>query len=64
MINHKGFASRFARPSYGWVSSDTPRRPGRFLALRAMASLISFDEALALGELSGHEEIGDLIERA
>src|SRR6186713_104967 len=29
-----------------------------------MPSLITFEEALALGELSSHEEIGDLIERA
>ena len=29
-----------------------------------MSALISFDEALALGELSDHEEIGDLVERA
>src|ERR1700712_5490489 len=29
-----------------------------------MPSLISFEEALALGELTGHEEIGDLVERA
>jgi biotin synthase len=29
-----------------------------------MSSLISFEEALALGELSGHEEIGELVERA
>src|ERR1700741_3453325 len=29
-----------------------------------MSSLISFDEALALGELSGHEEIGEVVERA
>src|ERR1700688_1772377 len=29
-----------------------------------MPPLISFDEALALGELTGHEEIGDLVERA
>src|SRR3954451_2818207 len=29
-----------------------------------MASLISFEEALALGELTDHQEIGDLIERA
>ena len=29
-----------------------------------MASLISFDEALALGELTGHDEIGALVERA
>jgi biotin synthase len=29
-----------------------------------MSSLISFEEALALGELTGHEEIGDLVERA
>jgi biotin synthase len=29
-----------------------------------MASLISFEEALALGELTGHDEIGDLVERA
>src|SRR6188474_2323072 len=29
-----------------------------------MSSLISFEEALALGELSDHQEIGDLIERA
>src|ERR1700704_2843131 len=29
-----------------------------------MASLISFDEALALGGLTDHQEIGDLIERA
>ena len=26
--------------------------------------LISFDEALALGELTDHDEIGDLVERA
>ena len=26
--------------------------------------LISFDEALALGELTGHDEIGELVERA
>ena len=29
-----------------------------------MASLISFEEALALGELSAHDEIGELVERA
>jgi biotin synthase len=29
-----------------------------------MASLISFEEALELGELDSHEEIGDLVERA
>jgi biotin synthase len=29
-----------------------------------MASLISFEEALALGELTTHEEIGELVERA
>src|SRR6478735_8930432 len=29
-----------------------------------MASLISFEEALALGELNDHEEIGALVERA
>jgi biotin synthase len=29
-----------------------------------MSSLISFDEALALGELTDHQEIGDLVERA
>ncbi|MGI9020871.1 MAG: biotin synthase BioB [Solirubrobacterales bacterium] len=29
-----------------------------------MASLISFDEALALGELTDHDEIGELVERA
>src|SRR6188768_2335340 len=29
-----------------------------------MASLITFEEALALGELTTHEEIGDLVERA
>ena len=29
-----------------------------------MASLISFEEAMALGELSGHDEIGELVERA
>ncbi|MGZ5316206.1 MAG: biotin synthase BioB, partial [Solirubrobacterales bacterium] len=29
-----------------------------------MAALISFDEALALGELSSQEEIGELVERA
>ncbi len=29
-----------------------------------MASLISFDEALALGGLTDHDEIGDLVERA
>ena len=29
-----------------------------------MPPLISFDEALALGELTGHEEIGELVERA
>src|SRR5882672_4423273 len=29
-----------------------------------MSALITFDEALALGELSDHEEIGNLIERA
>jgi biotin synthase len=29
-----------------------------------MASLITFDEALRLGELSEHEEIGELVERA
>ena len=29
-----------------------------------MQSLIDFEEALALGELSGHEEIGELVERA
>ena len=29
-----------------------------------MASLISFEEALALGELSSHDEIGELVERA
>jgi biotin synthase len=29
-----------------------------------MGSLISFEEALALGELSTHEEIGELVERA
>ena len=29
-----------------------------------MLPLISFEEALALGELSGHEEIGELVERA
>jgi biotin synthase len=29
-----------------------------------MASLITFDEALALGELTSHDEIGDLVERA
>src|ERR1700760_225504 len=29
-----------------------------------MSSLISFDEALALGGLSDHQEIGDLVERA
>jgi biotin synthase len=29
-----------------------------------MPSLITFEEALALGELTGHEEIGDLVERA
>ena len=29
-----------------------------------MASLITFDEALALGELRAHEEIGELVERA
>ncbi len=29
-----------------------------------MPPLISFEEALALGELSGHEEIGELVERA
>jgi len=29
-----------------------------------MASLISFDEALALGELTDHDDIGDLVERA
>ena len=29
-----------------------------------MASLITFEEALQLGELSGHDEIGDLVERA
>src|ERR1041384_3660129 len=29
-----------------------------------MPSLISFDEALSLGELSSHEEIGTLVERA
>ena len=29
-----------------------------------MASLITFDEALELGGLTGHEEIGALVERA
>jgi biotin synthase len=29
-----------------------------------MASLISFDEALELGELTGHDEIGELVDRA
>src|SRR5689334_23829688 len=29
-----------------------------------MASLISFEEALALGELTDHQEIGELVERA
>ena len=29
-----------------------------------MVSLISFEEALALGELTGHDEISDLVERA
>src|SRR6476469_2436531 len=29
-----------------------------------MASLITFEDALALGELTTHEEIGDLVERA
>ena len=29
-----------------------------------VASLIGFDEALALGELTGHEEIAELVERA
>ena len=29
-----------------------------------MASLITFEEALALGELTDHEEIGELVERA
>jgi biotin synthase len=29
-----------------------------------MESLVTFEEALALGELSGREEIGDLVERA
>ena len=29
-----------------------------------MASLISFEEALALGDLSSHDEIGELVERA
>ncbi|HKG36488.1 MAG TPA: biotin synthase BioB [Solirubrobacterales bacterium] len=29
-----------------------------------MSSLISFEEALALGELSDHDQIGDLVERA
>jgi biotin synthase len=29
-----------------------------------MASLISFDEALALGELTDHDDIGELVERA
>ena len=29
-----------------------------------MASLITFEEALALGELTDHEEIGDVVERA
>ena len=28
-----------------------------------MPPLISFEEALALGELSDHEEIGELVER-
>src|SRR6185436_11829950 len=28
------------------------------------ASLISFEEALALGELTGHEDIGEVVERA
>lgn len=29
-----------------------------------MPPLVTFEEALALGELSGHDEIGDLVERA
>src|SRR5690348_6554113 len=40
------------------------QRPARFLACLAMEPLISFDEALALGDLDTHEEIGELVERA
>ena len=38
--------------------------PERSLACGRMAPLITFEEALALGELSDHEEIGELVERA
>src|SRR6188472_1390836 len=39
-------------------------RPDGRLALRPMPPLISFEEALALGELTDHEQIGELVERA
>ena len=45
-------------------TSRHQRLPPVLLSLRADAPLISFKEALALGELSDHEEIGDLVERA
>ncbi len=41
------------------------RQPsGATPSLRRMLPLISFEEALALGELTDHEEIGELVERA
>ena len=43
---------------------DRELHPDRSLACGRMGPLISFDEALALGELSDHEEIGELVERA
>src|SRR6266496_1965787 len=41
-----------------------PGRPNPFISFLAMPSLISFDEALELGALTDHEEIGALVERA
>jgi biotin synthase len=47
---------RFPRQAWG--------RPSACLACRSVPPLISFEEALALGELTDHEEIGELVERA
>ena len=43
---------------------STGRRPVPGLDLARMPPLITFDEALELGELTDHDEIGDLVERA
>src|SRR3954452_8958802 len=57
-------AWRSASVSSTRASNRLRLRPGALVACRAVAALITFDEALALGGLTGHDEIGDLVERA